>query len=585
MKINFLLAFVLLSFGVKAQNLEQYIPQDARFVIEISGDKIFSLIDQSDLESMLPPDPSTGLPMDLNELGFDVNSKMYFFQKADGDVTYNNVLIKLLDEATATEMIQGMVPAETSKINGFTVASASTMTAAWNSKMAIFTQASMPKVEYTLEDIMAEKAAEESDMDVIDERSELEKLEEMKSELMLKNLMAPIKYSEEEIAAKMTSNFSSIAKTAKGKSILKNVSYKEGKNAKSSLYYWVKNFDALLSESFPSELMTMMPGASTGKPTMTTGMENITGNLIFDTEEIRMAVDMGVNDKMAGMMKKIYNTSMNKSFYNYFDTDNVLAYMNMSFDMAEMLRVYPEMTSMTYGSMLPDFKDEMDVATDLISIVLDEDAIAELVTGDMMMLLHDFEQREVTFTTTEYDDDFNATEVERTKMEPIPTFTVMVGSENTRIVNKLFKIAAKYGVSSSIGGYQKIMMPEGSVPFDMYTMQKDGIVFITNAESQAQKIAKGKKSKKLGMHKTNLENNIMNVYFNTTGIISELEPMLPADPSTIELIKNDYREVHMNMGKMKGNKFGYDMVVKTNSANGNALKQILNSMASLASMF
>jgi len=585
MKNIIILLFLSFTASIQAQQLERLISKESIAVVEVSGDQIFDLIDNTDIARMVPPDPS-GAQMDLTQYGFDINSKAYYFYQIVDGIGYQNVAVRLTDVAKAEEIIRTMSQAPATKQGGFEVVMQDNMSAAWKGDMAIFTYADFPKKEYTMEDLIAEKKKEqeESGEPFEDDETDPSMLE---YELLIKNMDPPAILSVEEQAAKLKTQFSSIANLNSTQSVANEGSYKMGKNNTSSAYFWVKSIDNLMKENLGEDMMQQAYGSflpAGVKPDMVTGMEAMTGNLIFGKDEIRLDTRINMNEKLADSYLKMYDSKMDKAFLKYFNEDDMLSYMSFTTDMEAALREYPTLGQIMYGSWVPNYTEEMSLAADLISVVLDEEAIGELITGDGLVILHDFEGQEVTYRTIEYDEDFNANEVEKTKIDQIPTFSVMLGSQNQEIVSKLMKLAQKYDVASPQGNMHKLASQTMGAPFDMFMAHNDGIVFLTNSMDRASNYAAGKKNCNLGSHKKSLKNNMFNMYMNATATMDKVSSMVPADPSTIDYIKNNYKEMYITMDRKEGNAIGYDMVIKTNEAKGNSLKLILDSMGFMQGM-
>lgn len=597
MKQYLILLLLLITAGLQSQNLERFISSGSKAVVEVSGDQIFSLIDHADLEMLMPPDQS-GAPMDLNQYGIDISSKAYYFYQEIDSTVYQNVVVRLSDVQKAEELIGSMAGGPTSKINGYNFVLETNMSAAWNNDIAIFSSAEFPKKVYTMDDLLEEQEMErmaeetedavettESDeYEYEDEYAEEENDEMLEFQLVLKNMDAPYLLSDSEIAENMVAHFKYILNTKPSMSISQNTSYTSGKNSKSSAYFWVSSIDKLMQNSYPEELTSMLSSISKGTPSIITGIEELTGNLIFDTDEIRFDFDMGIHPDLAETYRDAYDSKMDESFFSHFNQDEALAFMNFTFDMGAMMKSYPEMVKTLYGSWLPGYEEEMDLAIDLIDVFLDEEAIAELITGDGLIILHDFEEQEVTYKTTEYDDDFNASEVEKTKMEPIPSFSFMLGSENERITGKLMNLAKKHGVAIDKGNFYRIVSEDLGAPFEMYFAHKDGIIFLSNVKDRIENFASGRTNSKLGKHKDMLENNVFNMYVDASAIMENMSTLMPADPETLEFVMENYKEMFITMENMKGDKVGYDVVIKTNGEKGNSLKLILDTITSLQGM-
>lgn len=601
MKFLFTLLFVTFALSAQSQNLLSMIPQSGtQAVIEVSGDRVFELISHADIEAMLPPGPM-GEPGSLDDFGIKPDAKAYYFYHIKDEVQTHNVLFDIDDRLKAAELFAGMSMSPPKEMNGMEVIRDGNMMAAWNDSYGFYSSAEIPKTMYTMEDLLAQKeeekqdagdipppppppADENGDVWVPEEPSEEETAEMLEFELMFMNMEAPYALSDIEIDALFSNHMSMITTLGKSSSVA-GTSFADGRDDESVMYFWVRNVDDFYGEILPLEDMMQMFGGDLGNPgKMMTGMQEVTGNLSFGVDEIKLNMSLGIHPDILPSYKKMYNSQLAPAFLDQFNADEAMAYMSFSFDMAAMLKEYPKTAEIMYGSMFPGYAEEVDIAIDLMSTIIDEDAIAELITGDGLFVLHDFEEQEVSYKTVEYDEDFNATEVEGTRMEPVPTFSIMIGSENQRIMDKAIKIAHKYEMATNGGTYHQIPLEQLDSPFDMYMSQQNGIVYFTNSKDRAQGFGAGKKNKNLGAHSQMLQDNMFSMYVNIEEAIDEVGAMIPDSPEGIQYWRDNYKEMYMTMPKMRDGKVDYNMVVKTSDASGNALKLLIDSMGAVSGM-
>ena len=601
MKNNLLFLFLLIVTVSQSQDLEKYIPRDAIAVVEASGDQIFSLISYKDLEAMMPPDPS-GAPTSLEQYGFNPKSKAYYFYNKRDGITYQNFLVSILDVNKAEELITSMFMAEPAMMNGFKYANQETMTAAWSNTHAIFSMADFPKVEYTEADILAEQQQErilaeeerlarikeqhdngntdytEDEVDVLDEYGYEQNIE---MQLMLKNMDAPYLQSEEEMTDILSQNFSTILNMTPAQSIRQDKSYMNGKNSEASAYFWLNNLDGLVKDLMASDMASSFPMGDLpfGNQAMPTGMTSISSNLVFGKDEIKMESRFGLRPDLAATYKDIHKSKMDKSFLNHFDENDVLSYMSLSADVAKTLEAYPSMIKSLYGSALPEFYEELGLGADLLEVFLDEKAIGELITGDALMVLHSMDSQEVTYISSEYDDEYNLIEVEKTKQEALPIFTVMMGSENKSIISRLMRLGEKHKLAYTEGQHYHVPAKDMGSPFDVYYTYKNDILFITNSDKKVANYAAGKKTKNPGKHKKDIRNNAFNLYVNNTSLLNEVSDMLPLSPTTMDNIKYNYKEFYMK-SDMKDDNMSFDLIIKTADTQENSLKLLLDSFKS-----
>src|SRR3546814_11926467 len=86
-----------------------------------------------------------------------------------------------------------------------------------------------------------------------------------------------------------------------------------------------------------------------------------------------------------------------------------------------------------YGNLFEQYEADIALGADLVSLLLDEAAIANVAKGDALFVLNGIAEREVPYISYEYDDDYNYMEVEKIKMETIPDFLLMFSSDDVQI--------------------------------------------------------------------------------------------------------------------------------------------------------
>src|SRR5690606_39440155 len=89
------------------------------------------------------------------------------------------------------------------------------------------------------------------------------------------------------------------------------------------------------------------------------------------------------------------------------------------------------------------YSEIVDVFATSFAILLDEKAIAKVFKGDNLIVLNGVTNKEITYTDYEYDEDYNYTEVERTKTEAVPDFLWMFSSDDVSIFEKIVKIGLR----------------------------------------------------------------------------------------------------------------------------------------------
>lgn len=118
------------------------------------------------------------------------------------------------------------------------------------------------------------------------------------------------------------------------------------------------------------------------------------------------------------------NSKQSNGLVNYVNPDNI-GYFSMSINTEAMANYYytymKKYLANIYGTK--DYADIMDLYIDLLEIIIDEKAIAELLPGNYLFVMHDMKPQIVNYTDYEYDDEFNRKEVKKTRKELSPDFT------------------------------------------------------------------------------------------------------------------------------------------------------------------
>lgn len=576
MRITLVALSLLFANILCAQNIENLIPSNSVCVAQINGDQIFKLISQSDISEMVNSSgmQSKGEMQDLANFGFDINSKAYYFFNVIDSVSYHNVILAVNDKNKVASTLSEMSPTEPTTENGFSVLRESSKTAAWNDKIAIFFSAEIPKDEVTMEDLILEW---EKEIESIDENEEFEgEYPEMptESDVRMKNYFAPLKYSEDEIASMMQMHMTSILNSSSS-SIASNKSFQSGKIKNSSAYFWVNNVNDIVNGFAQNPMMKNL--AIPMSDQMNTGVNSVAMNMIFDEDEIRLASSFTIDNQFVKPYKEMYDSKLDKSFLKYFDESDVLAYISTSVNTQKALEQYPNIVNLMYGGMFPQFKEEIEIGTDLFSIILDEEEIGKLITGDALLILHDLHEQEVSYTDYRYDEDFNMIEFDTTKMEQIPNFTVMMGSENEKLLNKIMKLGLKHQLATLDNAHYTLATKALGAPFDLYAVVNDDIVFVTNSVERINSYTKGNKSCKLGIHKKPLKNNIFNAYLDLSKTVDLASPMIPTSDNFVNYLRDNYKSFWLTSSKIKDNKMNLDMTIKTSGQKGNSLKLLLSS--------
>ncbi|WP_233268655.1 DUF1573 domain-containing protein [Cellulophaga sp. L1A9] len=372
-------------------------------------------------------------------------------------------------------------------------------------------------------------------------------------------------------------------------SILKNSSYvKSIGSGKDEATVWVNDFTALYRDAIPSYFGGGYYGDNPydmfNFDRLYGGM-SLTSKLNFDDTNASIKTVYTMNDEMAEYQRAIYNGKMNKNFFKYFNEDSMNGYFSINTSTEGTLSAYPKLVdAMFEGVEKEHLEDFVPIATRLISILLDEEAIAKVVRGDMLLVMNGVENVEVTYTTYDYDENYESIEVTKTKTEPIPKFILMVTSEEKEIFNRIMKIGIKEGAVTAENGFYQVEIPDA--PFTVNMLFKDNTLLISNSKADITAMSNGTYNAKVsGRHKKLISKNAGSIYINGKSLTKDIpEDMVPNSyREKLDYISNNVEDLEFRVGKMKGNVLEGEMILNTPEGKGhkNSLAYFLNMIDAL----
>ena len=355
-------------------------------------------------------------------------------------------------------------------------------------------------------------------------------------------------------------------------SIETNKSYTASLDNKAIAELWVSSLQDVYNSIAP-EFGTY------GKAGLMKGYGSLNAKLFMDDKSFRISTGLEMAQEQADAYKKIMNRKLNKKFLNYVNSEKALGFMSYSIDTKAYLEEFPKLMKQTYGSFLGGKMDEeVELGTDLFSLLLDEEAVSKVIKGDALFVINGLKTKEVTYTTYEYDDDYKQKEVTKTKNETLPDFLFMFSSEDTRLIEKLIKYGIHKNMVTAENNIYKIQ--EKKSPIDIYFMIKDGIIFFGNSFSEMQSINNNQYNYKISkLHKDLLSKNNFSFLFNAKNLVGKMpdseiggEETAKKFNSTLEKMGN----VYMKSNPIKGRLVSADISAEIPNGHENALKYLFS---------
>jgi len=546
------------SFIINAQQLEQKIPANVEAVISVNGNRLLELMsiaefDKSDIAKeifkKLNKQQKSDTLKSLKDFGFDLNSKAYYFFQQTDSIVYHSLLVKLNNRNLFEDLLKKSEKEKIETVGKRKILVSNSKITTWNDNMLLFTRSYSSHSYFNKNEARFLEFAKEGEV-----------IDEVKTRFFQK-------WTKDFTTNIFNSNLS--------ESILKNIDYTKRKDNKAVASFWIKNYSELVNKTMLNSLGTsFIRKNKLGK--IDYGIDGAWGNLYLENGAARLIANMSINKDWVKSYKRMYKAKMDPAFFNHFDQDNVLAYASISFNMQNMLEEYPTIFSKMYGEIMPKYNEEIILATDVISLLLDEKAIGKTITGNMLFILNNIAKKEVAYTTYEYDDNYNSTEVTKTKMETIPDFTIMIGSKNKNLITKIIRLGAKHKLVDAKANYYK-MNEKNDLPFDLFFIVKNEIAFLTTSKQQILDIATGKSVKNYGKHKKLIRKNSSVFYANGKKIAHEVpREYAGRNKKLLDFAKENVSELYFTTSKVKRKKIQFELRMNTSKKYDNSLKYFMS---------
>ncbi|CAM1358776.1 conserved exported hypothetical protein [Tenacibaculum sediminilitoris] len=552
---------------VKAQRLESKIPNNVDVLISANAENLFKLIKVSDLdENAIGKEILKNINRRREEnkvssvanVGIDITSNAYYFFSKTDSISYHNFYVELNNKELFESMLKKRDQKKIRRMEGYSIIEERNAIRIWNDNFLLFVNGDVSRGYFSIHKERLEKLKEEKEYDY-SFRKRIGKSWTKKYALHLFN-------------------------NSVSNSIISNKKFQKSKNKNASATFWVRNYGMLMTSLFKSFGDSFYPLYMEGDNQNIYGIEEVTANLFFDKNEARVLLDMSVSSDMKNTFKKIYNKRMSRNLVNSFDHDKALAFWSISLDTEEMLKQYPEMIQKMYGGILPKYEEEMEIVGDLFSLVIDEKALGELVTGDALLVLNDFSKEEVEYTTYKYDKDYKRKEVTKTKEEFIPDFTLMIGSEKEDLLKKFFRLGEKHQALKIENNVVKFTTKKSDIPFNLYSVVKNDVLYVTTSQKGAINIARGTEKFNNKKHSKMVRNNAMVLFADVNAILNKIPNkwMSNSEKEAIHFSAKHLNDAVFRVSRMKGNTISSELKLSTQRAEENTLKLLLEFINTVA---
>lgn len=296
-------------------------------------------------------------------------------------------------------------------------------------------------------------------------------------------------------------------------------------------------------------------------------------DMFFEDDKARVEQTVEYSQPLAEVMQKVISRKPNDKIYNYFPKNEPLGYFTYHMSTEEILKNYPAIIEQSF-SALPIEKDGLDIAMDLMTTMLDEEATATLLDGDFTLFFHGMEKFDYTYQSVEYDDDYEEIEVEKTIVKTKPIFSFIMTSTHPKMSEKLLKLGLKQDVLVQQNGTYKL---KGTNEFgDMFIMKDGDVLIFSNGLNYLEKGSQSDFSKKV---KKETLDNYFSGNLNIQNFVKSYMLVEDFGRETSKALRfaDQFRNIEMkSSNKVQGNKMKVEMNLNSNFSNKNIILQTLD---------
>ena len=625
-KMYLLAAFIICVSSTKAQVSEKNIPANATIVTDINLGKLTSLMSVKDWnkssvgKELLKTinDKSGKKVKSLADAGVALNGHAYVYYTSNDSMRYMNLLLPVADAKKTKNLFAKMNPVAGKQNSWMVVQEDSLSMIIGNDKQILFVGGIINDDYFRREDVAlnhgidltsrydyvteaVEEATESYDEEVkegTENTEEMEEVEEaeaatdttyvMDAEADEENEMEDENdpyYKNQRIKNQLVykatrAQINDLFYSEFSNSINENKNYNSTKNSDAVVSFWMDEPSSFYQKLLPSYMSGGYDGGILNNllPPSKLRYTGIYAHLLMDKKQAEISSTFTMSEEMAELQKKLSGRKANPAFLKYLNMDSAMAYLTYAFDTKAYLDNFPQVIESTYGNYMQQNKEEVSLAAEFFSFLIDEEAISKMAPGDAMIIFNGLYEKEVTYTDYTYDEDYNATETEKTKMETLPKFLMMMSSEQNKLSKKLIEYGIKKEVMKEQNGYYVLNIPRSPMPF--YLMYKDDVLFIGNEEQTIKQIHNNSfKAKVSAAEKDFITNNVTSILIKPAAISKQIDATgLSATEDLTELVNNfkNMGDMRMKVSPLKNNQMQANFTVDVPAKNSNALTYFMD---------
>ncbi len=376
--------------------------------------------------------------------------------------------------------------------------------------------------------------------------------------------------------------------------ITRNERFAQAKGRSNDVHFWIDyGFINQFSENgqwvgyppasaLPQNGMSQALSAMGGMMDVFYGDTYLSMGLNFEDGRMAIRSQLFFNEDMKRFYSRALDAKFNKKFLRYVKGGGeMFGYFYVNYNIKNTIEESKSLlykifdATPQYGKMAADMMK-------ILGIFIDEEAVGNLLKGDLMVAVSGIQTVETTIQTYDYDQDFNFITKDTTVMKQVPIFTALASYGNGKDIQKFIDLGVHSKVLTTEGNFYRIVLP-GMDGMDFFFAKHDGmLIFTNNPYLMRQNLEKGfaKKLRLPKNHKKRLCKSGSVAYWNIPNTIRAVAGS-EADSNIgmmgyLNNVGKEFYSMEMTTDKKVGNAVETEIFLNMTAKGTNALQQFFN---------
>lgn len=304
--------------------------------------------------------------------------------------------------------------------------------------------------------------------------------------------------------------------------------------------------------------------------------------LNFEDGRTALRTQLFFNKDVQQFYRRALDAKFNKKFLRYVKGgDEMFGYFYLNYNIKNTIEETKTLLYKIFDAT-PDYGQAASDALKILDIFIDDDAVGNLLKGDLMVAVSGIQTVETKTQTFDYDEDFNFTPKDTTIMKQVPVFTALASYGNGKDIQKFIDLGVHSKVLTEEGRFYKFAIPNMD-GMEFFLAKHDGMLILTNnSYLMRQNLEKGfaKKLRLPKNHKKRLCENSSVMYWN---IPNTMKAVMGEDSNSnigatgyLNSIAKEFYSVEMTTSKKVENSMDSELFLNMTGKETNALQQFFN---------